>query len=57
MCEECEDADVLREVYLARRARMARTWTPRRRSSVDAVPPAAVVVVPEHAEPVSAAAE
>jgi hypothetical protein len=29
MCEECEEVDVLREVYLARRARMARTWQPK----------------------------
>jgi hypothetical protein len=31
MCEDCEEAEPLREVYLARRARMAATWTPRRR--------------------------
>jgi len=31
MCEECEQAEgeQLREVYLARRARMARTWRPK----------------------------
>jgi len=31
MCEECEEAEgeQLREVYLARRARMARTWRPK----------------------------
>jgi hypothetical protein len=28
MCEECEQAVPLRDVYLARRARMARTWHP-----------------------------
>jgi hypothetical protein len=33
MCADCEadEAEPLREVYLARRARMARTWAPRRR--------------------------
>lgn len=31
MCEECEEAEgeQLREVYLARRARMVRTWRPK----------------------------
>ena len=31
MCEECEEAEgeQLREVYLARRTRMARTWRPK----------------------------
>lgn len=31
MCEECEEAEgePLREVYLARRARMARAWRPK----------------------------
>jgi hypothetical protein len=37
MCEECEESDALREVYLARRARMARTWTPRRSWNAGAV--------------------
>ena len=43
MCEECEEAEPLREAYLARRARMAQTWMPRRQWSVDA---AAAVVIP-----------
>ena len=44
MCEDCEEADLLREVYLARRARMARTWRPKGvaqagRWSADAIKP------------------
>ena len=41
MCEDCEEAEPLREAYLARRARMAQTWAPRRRWSVDAAAPTA----------------
>jgi hypothetical protein len=37
MCEDCEEAELLREAYLARRARMAATWTPRRRWMAEAV--------------------
>jgi hypothetical protein len=46
MCEECEEAAPLREVYLARRARMAQTWRPKgpARWRVDAAAPAAVSV-------------
>ena len=36
MCDDCEEAEPLREVYLARRARMAATWTPRRRWMAEA---------------------
>jgi hypothetical protein len=43
MCEDCEEAEPLREAYLVRRARMAQTWTPRRRWSVDAAPGAVAV--------------
>jgi hypothetical protein len=37
MCDDCEEAEPLREVYLARRARMAATWTPRRRWAAEAI--------------------
>ena len=37
MCDDCEEAEPLREVYLARRARIAATWTPRRRWMADAI--------------------
>ena len=58
MCEDCEQAELLREAYLARRARMAQTWTPRRRWSVDAAAPAAVTPASQPAiEPKLIAAE
>ena len=47
MCEDCEEAEPLREVYLARRARMARTWTPRRQWTVAAAPPPAISAMPQ----------
>jgi hypothetical protein len=58
MCAECEEdeGEPLREVYLARRARIAQTWTPpgaNRRWAADAMTPA-----PRSAtEPTSIAAE
>jgi hypothetical protein len=50
MCGACEADEVepLREVYLARRARIARTWTPpggKRRWAADAVAPAASPII------------
>lgn len=46
MCEECEEAEPLREAYLARRARMARTWTRHRLWMVDAPAPVTVSDAP-----------
>jgi hypothetical protein len=57
MCEECEENDTLREVYLARRARMARTWTPRRPWIATAAEPAAATTRPDHSAPAQVAAE
>jgi hypothetical protein len=52
MCEDCEQAEPLRDVYLARRARMVATWPPRRRWNGDPTMPAAAVVAPQpDAEP------
>jgi hypothetical protein len=52
MCEECEEAEgeQLREVYLARRARMARTWRPRGPKAWIAEPVAAPVPVRQDAD-------
>jgi hypothetical protein len=49
MCEECEEAEPLREAYLARRARMAATWRPKGpgRWHVDVAQAAAIAVAPE----------
>jgi hypothetical protein len=51
MCEECEEAEPLREAYLARRARMVQTWRPSwqpvGRRSVDAAVPASASSHPE----------
>ena len=57
MCEDCEEAEPLREAYLARRARMAQTWRPQGpgRWCVDAVAPAAPL--PQDAGPKPIAAE
>ena len=60
MCEDCEEAEPLREAYLARRARMAQTWRPQGwrppgRWNVDAVAPAAAL--PQDAVPKLIAAE
>jgi len=63
MCAECEEdeGEPLREVYLARRARIARTWTPpgaMRRWTADAVKPAAMTPAPRSAAaPTPVAAE
>lgn len=57
MCEECEEIDTLREVYLGRRARMARTWTPRRPRAADATLRAEAVSVPSTPERALIAAE
>ena len=57
MCEECEEAAPLREVYLARRARMAATWTPRRRWIAEAVAPVAEPSSADDAAPKLIAAE
>lgn len=62
MCEDCEEAEPLRDVYLARRARMAQTWRPNggpgKRWRVDAVAPATVPIAPQpDARPTLIAAE
>jgi hypothetical protein len=62
MCEDCEAAEPLREAYLARRARMARTWRPQGwrqsgRWSVDAEASAAALAAPQagvEPEPIAA---
>jgi hypothetical protein len=48
MCEECEEAEPLREAYLARRTRMAQTWRPKGpgRWFVDAPPAQDVSAAP-----------
>ena len=57
MCEDCEEAEPLREVYLARRARMAQTWMPRRRWRAEAMALAATVDLQSDAGPKLIAAE
>ena len=58
MCGDCEEAEPLREAYLARRLRMAQTWTPKRRWSVEAAVPRTVTAAPQaDAEPTLVAAE
>ena len=52
MCEACEISEELREAYLARRARMAQTWTPKRRWPVVTPTCSAVVPVPVPAQAV-----
>jgi hypothetical protein len=57
MCEDCEQAEPLREAYLARRARMAQTWAPRRRWSADPAPAAAMAAPQPEPGPTLIAAE
>jgi hypothetical protein len=57
MCVLCEadETEPSREVYLARRARMARTWAPRRHWLAEPLTPGlAQPAVPPLAEPLTA---
>jgi hypothetical protein len=59
MCAECEadEGEPLREVYLARRARIAQTWTPPGRSRRQWVAVSAETATRAAAEPMPVAAE
>jgi hypothetical protein len=60
MCVLCEadEAEPSREIYLARRARIARTWAPRRPWLAEALPASAVSPAPPRGvEPIPRAVE